>query len=200
MMTMSRRIARALDRLEARVHERQQRRLDEERQQADVQRRWEETLSRFEALLPNDLLDRVAVALQDDQAGDEIREFREYERCPVRLWIEDVYRGRSRLPECLTEAVMRQLVLTRLDEGDRCSDFDGVCLRCGLQYPMCKLPPISEWRLAPGCSRDEKPLRYDLPHFFDHDGCPACGASSKAGEMTWVHLIEDGFWTRDRHD
>src|SRR5262249_25175992 len=84
--------------------------------------------------------------------------------------------------------------LIRLDEADRCEPWEAVCLRCGLEYPMHKSPPLDQWRLAPGCSPDERPLRYDLPHFFDHDGCPACGASSKAGEMNWAHLMPDGYW------
>ena len=185
-MTSHNRVAR-LERLEGRANERRQRRLEEQERAADEDRRWEEMLSRFEALLAEDLLDRMAVALEDA-------------RCPLWRWLEDIFRGRSRLPECLTEAVLRRLVLVRLEEADRCQPWEAVCLRCGLQYPMHKTPPLSEWRLAPGCSPDERPLRYDLPHFFDHDGCPACGASSRAGEMNWVHLIEDGFWTPDGCD
>ena len=181
-MTPRKRIARALDRLEAQVNERQQRRLGEDQQQTADRLRWEEILRRFEALLEPALLHRVELALQDDQSGDEILEYREYEQYSVRAWMEDIYRGRSLLPECLTPEVMRQLVLIRLDEADRCRS-EAVCTRCHLQYPQCKLPPVSEWKLAPGCSRDEIPLRYDLPHFFDHDGCPACGPHSRAGEM-----------------
>jgi hypothetical protein len=145
------------------------------------QQRWEETLSRFGEIIPEDLWDRVRVALEDRS-------------CSLWGWIEDVFRGRSRLPECLTQEVMRRLVLVRLDEADQCEPWEAVCLRCGLQYPRHKSPPIFQWKLAPGCSPDERPLRYDLPHFFDHDGCPACGASSKAGEMEWAHLIGDGYW------
>ena len=182
-MTSHNRLAR-LERLEGRANERRQRRLEEQEHAADEERRWEEMLSRFEALLAEDLLDRMAVALED-------------EWCPLWRWLEDICRGRSRLPECLTEAVLRRLVLVRLEEADRCQPWEAVCLRCGLQYPMHKTPPLSEWRLAPGCSPDERPLRYDLPHFFGHDGCPACGASSRAGEMNWAHLIEDGYWTAE---
>jgi hypothetical protein len=142
-------------------------------------------VTRFVEVLPDDLRDRVSVALQDD-------------RCLLWPWLRDICRGRSRLPERLTEDVMRRLVLVRLDEADRCQPWEAVCLRCGLQYPMHKYPPLSDWRPGPGCSPDERPLRYGLPHFFEHDGCPACGASSKAGEMNWAHLIEDGFWTQDK--
>jgi hypothetical protein len=180
------RFARALDRLEAQVKERQQRRLQEDAQEADEQRRCNEVLDRFCEVLPVDLGDRVAVALQD-------------ERCPLWGWIRDLIRGRSRLPECLTEEVMRRLVLVRLDEADRCQPWEAVCLRCGLQYPMHKYPPLSEWKLALGCSPDERPLRYNLPHFFDRDGCPACGASSDAGEMNWAHLMDDGYWAAGKH-
>lgn len=89
---------------------------------------------------------------------------------------------------------MGRLLLARLDEADKCDGHEAVCLRCGLQYPRHKHPPMSEWRLAPGCSPNDRPLRYDLPHFFEHDGCPACGASSKADEMNWSHLMPDGYW------
>ena len=170
------RFARVLDRLEEQVKERQQRRLEEEAKDADDQRRWDEVMNRFCEVLPEDLGDRVAVALQD-------------ERCPLWGWIRNMHRGRSRLPECLTEAVMRRLVLVRLDEADRCEPWDAVCLRCGLQYPMHKTPPLNEWRLASNRSPDGQPLRYDLPHFFDHAGCPGLRRpGSKAGEMNWAHL------------
>jgi hypothetical protein len=143
---------------------------------------WKQTLERFSAALPNDLQDRVGAALRDED-------------CPLWPWIENLFRGRSRLPERLTEDVMRQLVLIRLDQADRCDSFEAVCLGCGLQYPMHKTPPMSEWKVLPG----KKPLEgeppwYDLPHFFEHDGCPACGASSRAEEMNWAHLISDGYW------
>ena len=175
------RMVRELERLEQLVNEQEQHQRQEEAEEAEERRRWEEALNRFEAVLPEDLLDRVALALED-------------ERCPLWDWLDDIVRGRCRLPECLTKEVMRRLVLIRLDEADKCDSFEAVCLRCGLQYPRHKSPPLSEWRLAPGCSPDERPLRYDLPHFFDHDGCPACGASSRAGSMNWSHLIEDGYW------
>jgi hypothetical protein len=180
-MTARHRLARTLDRLEAHFQPRQQRRLEENSLTADQRRHWEETLGGFEAALPRDLLERVAEALRE-------------EGCPLWDWMEDVVRGRSRLPDCLTPEVMRRLVLIRLDEADRCEDFEAVCLGCGLQYPVHWSPPLSEWRLAADCSPDERPLRYDLPQLFEHDGCPACGASSKAGEMNWAHLMADGYW------
>jgi hypothetical protein len=170
-----------LDRLEQQANEWQESRRHDEMLNVDEERRWKETLDRFFRVLPNDLHGQVTKALEE-------------ESCPLWDWIEDLFRGRSRLPEGLDEDVMRRLVLIRLEEGDNCDSFEAVCMRCGLQYPRHKAPPLSQWRLAPGCSPDERPLRYDLPHFFDHDGCPACGASSKAGEMNWAHLIEDGYW------
>jgi hypothetical protein len=89
---------------------------------------------------------------------------------------------------------MRHLVQIRLDEADKCLPWEAVCLHYGLQYPMHDWAPESEWRLAPGCKPTDKPLCYDLPQFFDHDGCPACGASSTVGHMNWAHLIGDGYW------
>lgn len=180
-MTSRTRIVRALERLEQQAKEWQQSRRHEKEYKAPEQCRWEETLDRFFQVLPEDLWCRVGEALED-------------ESCLLWGWIENVFRGRSQLPECLSKGVMRRLVLIRLDEADKCESFDAVCLRCGLQYPWHKRPPVSQWRLATGCSPDDWPLRYDLPHFFDHDSCPACGASSTTGEMTWAHLIGDGYW------
>src|SRR5262249_51043621 len=161
-------------RLEQQIAGQQRGRHENEDREAAERLRWEETLARFAEVLPEDLSERVRTALQDDH-------------CPLWRWLDSIDRGRSRLPEGLTEGVMRRLVLIRLDEADRCESWEAVCLRCGLQYPRHKALPLSEWRLAPGCSPDERPLRYDLPRLFDHDGCPACGASSKAGEMNWAH-------------
>jgi hypothetical protein len=183
-MALRNRLVKRLDRLEQQVHERQESGRQWAEQEAAERRRWEDTLARFIEVLPEDLHDRVESVLRD-------------ERCPLWRWLEDACRGRSRLPECLTEEVMRRLVLIRLDEVDKCEPWEAVCLRCGLQYPMHKTPPLSAWKLAPGCSPDERPLRYDLPRFFDHDGCPACGASSRAGEMNWAHLMQDGYWPTD---
>jgi hypothetical protein len=175
------RIVKALERLERQVSDQQLYRGQDEERQAAEQRRWEEVVACFGRLLPEDLCDRVVAALQDG-------------RCPLWGWLDNLARGRSRLPECLPEGVMRRLVLIRLDEADRCEPWEAVCLRCGLQYPVPKHPLLSEWRLAPGCSPEERPLHYDLPRLFDHGGCPACGASSRVGEMNWAHLVEDGYW------
>lgn len=179
-MTSRQRIAKALHRLEQQAQQRQESRR-EDPFRTDEQRRWEQTLNRFFEALPEDLRDRVAEALED-------------ESCPLWEWIEGLFRGRCRLPEGLDEELLRRLVLIRLEEPDDCDSLEAVCLRCGLQYPRHKVPPVNEWRLAPGCSPNDWPLRYNLPHFFDHDGCPACGASSKTGDMNWSHLVQPGYW------
>jgi hypothetical protein len=184
-MTPRNNIAKALDRLAKQVAGRRQAQEQDHHGEDAERQRWEETLNRFGMALPGDLRDRVIGALGD-------------RGCLLWGWIGNLVRGRCRLPECLTEDVMRALVLILLDEAERCNSFQAVCLRCGLQYPTHKPPPLSEWKLAPGCSPDERPLRYDLPHFFEHDGCPACGASSKAGEMNWAHLMGDGYWFAPR--
>jgi hypothetical protein len=147
-----------------------------------ARQRWEETLLRFGEMIPEDLRPRVAAALQD-------------KHWPLWRWIEDVWRGRSRLPECLTEEVMRRLLQIRLDGAAR--DFmDGVCLRCGLQYPLPNYPASAQC----GCSDcvDRTRQRAEslalFERLFDGRGCPACGASTKVGDMDWVHLIGDGYW------
>jgi hypothetical protein len=109
--------------------------------------------------------------------------------------MEDVWRGRSRLPECPTEEVMRRLVLIRLDAPEW--DFmDGVCLRCGLQYPVPNYPSSAQCGCS-GCmarARRRAESRALFDRLFGHEGCPACGASTKVGDMNWAHLIGDGYW------
>src|SRR5947209_4476754 len=130
-MTARHRMARTLDRLEAHFQQQNERRQEEDSRAADHRRRSQETLGAFATALPRDLYERVLKALNEQD-------------CPLCPWLEDVFRGRSRLPECLTPEVMRRLVLIRLDEADQCDDFDAVCLRCGLQYPVHNSPPLSE--------------------------------------------------------
>jgi hypothetical protein len=149
-MTARTRLVKAVERLEQLANDQEQQRLQDEQREVAEQRPWQEVLSSFGRAVPEDLRERVTAALQDS-------------RCPLWDWLHDLLRGRSRLPEGLTEEVMRRLVLIRLDEADRCEPWEAVCLRCGLQYPRHKSPPLSEWRLAPGCSPDERPLHYDLP-------------------------------------
>jgi hypothetical protein len=176
-------LVKRLDRLEQQVHERQARRRQWQDQVATERRVWEDTLARFFEVLPEDLHDRVAAALQD-------------EHYPLWRWLEDVCRGRSLLPQCLTADVMRRLVQLRLDAA--WEDFlDGVCLRCGLQYPLPNYP--SSVQCPCGCCKDRERQRAEslalFERLFDGRGCPACGASSKAGEMNWAHLMQDGYWS-----
>jgi hypothetical protein len=180
---------RRLERLETTVGPEQ----EQEATQAAEHGRALETWERFAGLVPDDLSERVAAVLEDMQH-------------PIWRWLRNVFEGKSRLPECLTENVMRQILLVRLDRAELCDNSEMACLRCGLQYPMHKSPPLSEWkmtpaakeRLAQGCPWDNLPYpRYDLPHFFDHAGCPACGASSRAEEANWAHLVESGYWFAD---
>jgi hypothetical protein len=184
------RIVKTLDRLEQQLYDWQQNRRKEEDRESAEQRRWEETCYRFFEVLPEDLWDRVRTALDDNH-------------CPLRRWLDNIFRGRSRLPDCLTEEVMRRLVEVRLSEGAASSDFhDGVCLRCGLQYPLPNYPPSAQCDCS-SCADGKRRRAESLALFerlFDRRGCPACGASTKAGEMNWAHLMEDGFWTTDRHD
>src|SRR5262245_66499216 len=78
---------------------------------------------------------------------------------------------------------MRQLVQIFLDRPDH---IEGgmTCAACGLQRPIHKYPPFSEWKLVPGCHPDERPLRYDLPEFFP--SCPACGCT----EWDWPQFSQ----------
>jgi hypothetical protein len=72
-----------LARLERQARDQQQSlRQDKERKAAE-QRRWEETLDAFDAVLPGDLVGPVAAALQA-------------RRGPLWRWFESLFRGRSR--------------------------------------------------------------------------------------------------------
>jgi hypothetical protein len=187
------RIARALDRLERQAEEyaaRQLVRQQEEAHKAAERRRWQEIDQRFGELLPDDMWDRVRAALKDRD-------------CPLWSWLDSIHRGRSRLPDCLTQDVMRRLVEMRLCEGaaSSSSDFiDGICMRCGLQYPLPGF--TSSARCGGACCEDRNRREAErrakslaLYHrLFGREGCPACGASTKAGEMNWAHLMADGYW------
>jgi hypothetical protein len=180
------RLVKRIDRLEQQVQQRQESRRQWGEQVTAVRRRWEDTLTRFIEVLPEDLHDRVDAALWD-------------ECCPLWRWLEDVCCGRSLLPQCLTADVMRRLVQLRLEAASE--DFiDGVCLRCGLQYPLPNFPSsllCSCNSCADRQRQSERQRAQSLAVFdrlFDGRGCPACGASSKAGEMNWAHLMQDGYW------
>jgi hypothetical protein len=176
------RMVRTLDRLEQQARDQQQSRRQDMDRKAAEQRRWEETLDAFGAVLPEDLVGPVATALQT-------------RRGPLWRWLDNLVRGRCRLPECLTGEVMRRLVQVRL-EAARDDLLDGVCLRCGLQYPLPQFPGSAQC----GCNdcQDRQRQRAQslavYERLFDGRGCPACGASTKVGEMAWAHLVEDGYW------
>jgi hypothetical protein len=184
MMWARNRIVKTLDRLEQQARDWQQR-LRQDKEGGDaVQRRWEETLDSFGAVLPQDLVNPVATALQSRRGS-------------LWGWLDNLYRGRCRLPECLTEDVMRRLVLLRLDaDAAEAASLNAVCLRCGLQYPLLNFPSSAQCG-CPSCQDRERRLaegRVRFERLFDGRGCPACGASTKSGDMNWAHLIEDGYW------
>src|SRR5262249_44185438 len=132
------RIARALDRLEPLVEEVWGAWEEECARKAAERQRWKVGLHRFGEGLPEGLWDRAEQALND-------------ERCRLWRWLEDIVRGRSRLPACLTPDVMRQQVLVRLNMAPECGGFEGVCLHCGLQYPVSYFTPLTEWKSPDGC-------------------------------------------------
>jgi hypothetical protein len=176
------RIVRRLDRLEQQAKDQQQGLRQDRDRKAAEQRRWEETLDAFGAVLSEDLLGPVATALQT-------------RRGLLWRWFDSVFRGRSRLPEGLTAEVMRRLVQVRLEAAPD-DLLDGVCLRCGLQYPLPQF--LGSPQCGCGSCEDRQRQRAQslavYERLFDGRGCPACGASTKVGEMNWAHLVEDGYW------
>jgi hypothetical protein len=151
----------AIDRLEQWANVRRQAQTQEDNRRAAAQSRLEAISERFDAMLSEETRERIAKLNTEAEARSLFR------------WIRDILDGRSRLPECLSQDVLRRLVQIRLDEADQIDLAECVCLRCGLQYPKPKEPPMSQW---------------------PQPGCPACGASTKVGDMNWAHLVEDGYW------
>ncbi len=182
MRRSRRQIERVLDQLEQLAHEHAQR----EQEAAAADRRAEETLERFAGALPADLRERVCTALEDPA-------------CRLWPWLGDLYRGRCRLPEGLSPEVMRRLVQILLEEADQCLEWVGVCLRCGLQYPLPRWRYESRSHGSDSHATPAAERRYE-ESFFEHDGCPGCGASSKKGDMTWAHLIGEGYWFSSRRE
>jgi hypothetical protein len=177
-----------LARLEGHLHEERQRLREIEERRADERRRWREVLNAFGAVLPEDLVGRVKAALKD-------------ERSPLWGWLDNLATGRCRLPECLPGEVVRRLVTVYLDaDAAEAASQIGVCLRCGLQYPLPNFPSSAQC-YCPSCAeenvrRAERQARGLAVYegLFAGRGCPACGASSKLGEMNWAHLVPDGYW------
>lgn len=176
-------LERVLEQLEQEAQERRQ-----QQEEVDAEdRRWLETLERFGEALPPDLHARVTQALEADR------------HCSVWAWIENVYVGRSRLPDGLSPEVMRRLVQILLEEGEQCLAWVGVCLRCGLQYPLPRWRYESRSHASDSHATPAAERRYE-ESFFEHNGCPGCGASSKKGDMTWAHLIGEGYWFTRRRE
>ena len=151
---------------------------------AAAERRAEATLEGFARALPADLRERVGAALEDPQ-------------CLLWPWLGNLYRGRCRLPEDLPEAVLRRLVEVLLDESEHCEPWpQPVCRHCGLQYVLPRRQPLQTTAPGSPAAAGASPRPPARTTFFAHAGCPGCGASTKAGDMTWAHLIGDDYWFR----
>jgi hypothetical protein len=104
---------------------------------------------------------------------------------PLKKWIFHLARRHSRLPDDLSEDVLRRVLDAYLADPDLVDDVSYCCDRCQLQRPQRKRPPLSEWKLLPGKTWGVgEPPWYDLPEFFDN--CPACGCTT----WNWTHLCE----------
>jgi len=107
---------------------------------------------------------------------------------PYRGWISDLASGRCRLPQ-LSAETMKQLMLAWLSPLVDAYMNAAICASCGLEYPKCKLPPVSDWKLLPGKQPGVgEPPWYDLPEFFT--SCPHCGSILQGQGMDWPHLID----------
>jgi hypothetical protein len=142
-----------------------------------VLRRWEKLVSQAMSLLTTDEQAKVVGAVEQwaaDFAG------------PLACWLSDLYEGRCRLP-LLPAAAMKAVLLAWLSPA---AEGGMVCVRCGLEYPRHKTPPLGEWKVLPGKRPQEGPPPwFDLPEFFS--SCPGCAASVR--EADWPHLTEQSF-------
>jgi hypothetical protein len=144
--------------------------------------RWKQIAARW-----MNFFEQAAPLLTDPQyaqANQGLQQLKEACDGPFGPWLRDLSRGWCRLPK-LTPEAMKDLLLAWLSpEATR----GQICRQCGLEYPLPRLPPSSEWKLLPGKRPMEgHPPWYDLPEFFQE--CPGCGASRF--NMDWPHLVED---------
>jgi hypothetical protein len=87
-------------------------------------------------------------------------------------WLTGLTRGETNLPANLAPATVATIVRVYLEHADLVDPLSQPCPTCGLLVPQHTYPPLSEWRLAPGCKPSDTPLKYDLPKFFN--SCPHC--------------------------
>jgi hypothetical protein len=112
---------------------------------------------------------------------------------PLGGWFTHLAEGKSWLPEVPPE-VMRALLLAWI--SPECDGQGRVCVRCGLEYPCHKTPPLSQWKVLPGkVPLQGPPPWYDLPDFFA--ACPGCGASMKEIDWPWLVAPNTYPWQQD---
>jgi hypothetical protein len=142
-----------------------------------LQLAWPAALAKFLEHTPADLRPEVLANLQDERNGR------------LDSWLVYLACSPSALPDGTPQDVVRQLLQVYLgEEAGEVDNFLAACDACGLVRPQRRSPPLTEWKLAEGCSPDERPLRYSFdPEWFPT--CPACGGAAFA----WAHLKHDGF-------
>jgi hypothetical protein len=110
--------------------------------------------------------------------------------------VDDVLRGRSRVPPDLTPETAAALVKAWLHPGTD-KNFPEVCETCGLESPYHASPPLDQWKLLPGKYPGVgEPPWYDLPRHFA--ACPHCGAKGmmwacRILERTYPWMALDGY-------
>jgi hypothetical protein len=107
---------------------------------------------------------------------------------PLGGWLTHLADGKCGLPE-VTRVVMRALLLAWL--APECDDHGRVCVRCGLEYPCYKTPPLSVWMGLPG----QGPPQHPVTDFFA--ACPGCGASTWEIDWPWLVAPNTYPWEQD---
>jgi hypothetical protein len=150
------------------------------------QQRTERTFARLNRLV------KAAVALmspeEETRVEQAVEQWNASAASPLDGWLTHLDEGKCALPD-LSPEVMRTLLLAWL--SPECDDHGRVCVRCGLEYPCYKRPPLSAWQALPG---QEPPQRL-VTDFFD--ACPGCGASTKEIDWPWLVAPNTYPWQQD---
>jgi hypothetical protein len=119
--------------------------------------------------------DLRAAVIADLAAAPTWDSARRYGRHTLEDWLRNLSFGRSRLPDGLTEDVMRHLLGVYLGRGNEVGQLSITCDSCSLERPRAKGPATYEELCRLGSP----------PEFYDR--CPHCGGTP----WGWTHLRDE---------
>jgi hypothetical protein len=134
----------------------------------------------------------AALALMSAEDGARVEravtQWNAIEPSPLDGWFTHLGDGKCALPE-VTPEVMRALLRAWL--APECDDHGRVCVRCGLEYPCYKRPPLSALPVRQG----QEPQQRLVTDFFA--ACPGCGVSTR--EIDWPWLVAPNIYPWQQH-